>query len=57
MKIDFLPDINNLGKKALLRRTKLQDKNLEFRLNIENMKELVNNKMEIRQRQSEHNSS
>jgi hypothetical protein len=34
VKIDFLPDINNLGKTALLKKNKPFDSNLQFRLNI-----------------------
>jgi hypothetical protein len=45
VKIDFLPDINNLGKTALLKQSLPFENNFQFRLNIENMKELVNNKM------------
>lgn len=43
--MDFLPNINNLGKTALLKRGKPLDKNLDFKFNMENMKEFYNHNL------------
>lgn len=44
-KVEFLPEINNLGKTALLHKPKPVEKNIEFKMNIFNIKDFEQRKL------------